>query len=109
MPRAISRRHLMQKVLAAGALIPALNCLAIGSQAANLAPLDTKDSAASALGFVTDSASAGSNPQYKKGQHCGSCAHYLGQVSDAMAGCSIYPGRSVPANGWCAGWSQRPG
>jgi hypothetical protein len=109
MPRAISRRHLMQRVLATSALIPALNCVAIGSQAGGLTPLDAKDSAASALGFVTEASSAGANPLYKKGQHCASCMHYLGQVSDATAGCSIYAGRSVPANGWCAGWSQRPG
>ena len=109
MSRAISRRQLMQKVLAAGALIPALNCVAIGSPTQGLTPLDTKDSAASALGFVTDASSAGSNPQYKKGQHCASCLHYLGHASDAMAGCDIYVGRSVPANGWCLGWSQRPG
>jgi hypothetical protein len=109
MPRWISRRHFVQRVLAASALIPALNCVAIGSPAAGLPPLDTKDSAASALGFVTDASNAGSNPMYKKGQHCGSCAHYLGQTSDATGGCNIYPGRSVPANGWCAGWSTRPG
>jgi|HubBroStandDraft_2_1064218.scaffolds.fasta_scaffold901995_1 hypothetical protein len=109
MLRAISRRHLIQKVLATGALIPALNCVAFGSQAQGLTPLDTKDSAASALGFVTDASNAGSNPLYKKGQHCASCAHYLGQISDAVAGCNIYAGRSVPANGWCAGWSERSG
>jgi hypothetical protein len=105
----MSRRQLMQRVLAASALLPALNCVAVGSQAEGLKPLDTKDSAASALGFVVDSSTAGSNPMYKKGQHCASCAHYLGQTSDAIGGCNIYPGRSVPANGWCAGWGARSG
>jgi hypothetical protein len=109
MPRWISRRHFMQRVLVASALIPALNRVALGSQAEGLKPLDTKDSAASALGFVIDASSAGSNPMYKKGQHCASCAHYQGQTSDPIGGCNIYPGRSVPANGWCAGWSARPG
>jgi hypothetical protein len=109
MSRAISRRHLLQRVLATGALIPALNCVAIGSQAEDLRPLDTKDSAASALGFVTDASNAGSNPLYRKGQRCASCVHFLGQTSDATAGCNIYAGRSVPANGWCVVWSQRSG
>lgn len=109
MPRGISRRHLMMKVLATGALLPALNGLAKGSQVEALKPLDTKDSAASALGFVTDSASASTNPVYKKGQHCASCLHYLGKPSDATGGCDIYAGRSVPANGWCIVWSQRSG
>ncbi len=108
MPRGISRRHLMIRVLATGACLPALAELARASSVANLTPLDTKDSAASALGFVTDAPSASSNPLYKKGQKCATCVHFLGQPTDAAGACNIYTGRSVPANGWCAGWSQRP-
>ncbi len=63
MPRAISRRHLIKlKVLATGTLLPALDTLAMASQSGGLTPLDAKDSAASALGFVTDASSASSNP-----------------------------------------------
>src|SRR5580692_12428950 len=102
MPHGISRRHLIVKILAAGALLPVLENLARGSQTGGLTPLDTKDSAASALGFVTDASTAGSNPLYKKGQRCASCLHFLGQPSDATGACNIYAGRSVPANGWCA-------
>ncbi|HEV2701737.1 MAG TPA: high-potential iron-sulfur protein [Steroidobacteraceae bacterium] len=109
MPRAISRRHLMLKVLATGALLPALDTLAQAAQSAGLTPLDVKDSAASALGFVTDAAGATSNPMYKKGQRCATCLHYLGQPNDATGGCNLYTGRSVPANGWCLGWSLKPG
>ncbi|MGC1459291.1 MAG: high-potential iron-sulfur protein [Steroidobacteraceae bacterium] len=109
MSRGISRRHLMIKVLAASALLPAFDSLAKESQVAGLTPLDTKDSAASALGFVTDASNASSNPFYKKGQRCASCIHFLGQPSDTMGACNIYAGRSVPANGWCLGWSLRPG
>ena len=109
MPRGISRRHLMIRVLTTGALLPALDLLPKLSQAEALPPLDTKDSAASALGFVTDAAKATSSPLFKKGQHCASCLHYLGKPSDATAGCNIYAGHSVPANGWCTVWSLRPG
>ena len=109
MPLGISRRDLIGRVLATSAVLPALSRLAGASQVESLTPLDTKDSAASALGFVTDASSASSNPVYKKGQHCASCLHYLGQPADATAGCNIYAGRSVPANGWCIVWSQRSG
>jgi High potential iron-sulfur protein len=109
MPHETTRRHLLQTALATSALLSALDTVAFGAQSGALAPLDTKDSAASALGFVTENSSAGSNPLYKKGQHCASCAHYQGTPSDATAGCNIYPGRSVPANGWCSAWGQRPG
>jgi High potential iron-sulfur protein len=109
MPSGISRRHLMIKVFATSALLPALDFLPMGSQAEGLPPLDTKDSAASALGFVTDASKATSSPLYKKGQRCASCLHYLGQPADASGACNIYAGHSVPANGWCTVWSQRPG
>jgi hypothetical protein len=109
MPSGISRRQLMMRILATGTLLPALDHLAQAAQAGGLTPLDPKDSAASALGFVTDASTAGSNPAYKDGRRCASCMHYLGQPSDATAGCSLYAGRSVPANGWCTGWSQRAG
>ena len=38
--------------------------------------------ATSALGFMADANTAGSNPIYRKGQHCASCMHYLGTPSD---------------------------
>ena len=109
MPRRISRRQLMMKLLAAGALLPALNLLPETSRAAGLPPLDSKDSAASALGFVTQASTASSNPLYKKGQHCATCMHFVGKTSDATGGCDIYAGRSVPADGWCSAWTQRAG
>jgi hypothetical protein len=109
MPRGISRRHLMMKFLATSALLPALHSLAKAAQAEPLTPLDTKDSTASALGYVSDASTATANPLYKKGAHCATCVHYLGQPTDATAGCKIYAGHSVPANGWCTVWSQRPG
>jgi hypothetical protein len=109
MPLGISRRHLMKKVLVTSALLPALSFLAEESQAEGLPPLDTKDSAASALGFVTDAAKAASSPLYKKGQHCATCLHYVGKPADATGTCDIYAGHSVPANGWCTVWSLRPG
>ena len=94
----ISRRQLFLKVIVTGACLPVLDQLAWASAAGNLKPLDTKDAAASALGFVTDASTAGSNPLYKKGQKCASCAHFLGQPTDATGGCNIYAGRSVPAS-----------
>ncbi len=107
MSRGLSRRDLMKKVLAAGALLPAFGTVAKGAQAERLTPLHTKDPAATALGFVTLASAASANPLYKKGQHCATCVHYLGTATEASAGCNIYAGRSVPANAWCIVWSQR--
>ncbi len=107
MPSGMSRRHLMINALAVSVLVPELTCLAKGSPAQDLKPLDAKDSSASALGYVPDAAAAASNPVYKKGQHCATCLHYLGQPSDATDACNIYAGHSVPENGWCIVWSVR--
>jgi hypothetical protein len=99
----------MMKVLATAVLLPGLDFLYNEADAQGLTPLDSKDSAASALGFVTDASAAKANPLYKSGAHCASCVQFLGKPTDAMAGCKIYAGHSVPANGWCMVWSQRPG
>ncbi len=107
MSRGISRRHWIVKMCAVGALLPSLDSLARESQSQGLTPLDAKDSAASALSFVTEASKASAHPLYKKGQHCASCVHYLGKPDDAAAGCNIYAGRSVPADGWCMVWSLR--
>jgi hypothetical protein len=105
----LSRRDLMKHALAAGALVPALGLIGKESRAAALTPLDPNDPAAKSLGFVTDASKvdASANSTFKPGQHCGTCMQYQGKPGDATAGCTIFAGHSVPANGWCKVWSQR--
>jgi hypothetical protein len=73
--------------------------------------LDVGDPTAKALGFLTDATKvdAASNPTFKAGQKCATCAQYQGKASDATAGCNIFAGHSVPAAGWCKVWAQKPG
>ncbi len=106
-----SRRSIVKGGLVAGALVPAFGFFAGAAGAAALPPLDPSDPTAKALGFVTDSTKveAAANPTYKPAQKCATCAQYQGKASDPTAGCNIFAGHSVPADGWCKVWAQKPG
>jgi hypothetical protein len=104
-----SRRTILQIGFTASALLPAaaLFSFTAGATVA-LTALDPNDPTAKALGFVPDASkvSAAANPTYKSTQKCANCSQYLGK-SDATAGCNIFPGKSVPADGWCKVWTAK--
>jgi High potential iron-sulfur protein len=108
MSQAIVRREFLKSALASAVVIPALGGAAARG-ATSLIPLDPRDPTAQSLGFIPDASkvAASANPAFKAGQHCGVCLQYQGKSSDATAGCSIYPGHSVPSNGWCSAFAQR--
>ena len=110
MPSTISRRDLMKRALAAGALAPAAALTGKALRAAELTPLDPNDPAAKSLGFVTDAAKVDpkTNSTFKPGQRCGTCLQYQGKPTEPMAPCTIFAGHTVPAKGWCKVWAQRP-
>jgi hypothetical protein len=103
----IVRRDFLKCALASAVVIPALG--GADAIAAGLTPLDPTDSTAQSLGFVPDASKVAANPNltFKSGQHCGACMQYQGKSSDKTAGCSIYPGHSVPSAGWCSAFVQR--
>ena len=110
MAHEISRREWVKRALVGSALIPVLSLTGRESWAAELTPLDPNDATAKALGFVTEASKVdvAAHPTYKAGQRCSTCLQYQGKPADATAGCTIFPGRSVPAAGWCQVWVQRP-
>lgn len=69
-----------------------------------LKPLDTSHPAAKALAYVENAADADPG-RYQPGSRCDNCTHYLPQSGSAeVGGCALFPGFSVTAAGWCAGW-----
>ncbi|MGC1521132.1 MAG: high-potential iron-sulfur protein [Steroidobacteraceae bacterium] len=107
-----TRRGIIKDSLMACALAPVAGLFAARSGwAASLTPLSPSDPAAAALGFVADARKvvAASNPTFAPTQNCGSCAQYQGKASDPTAGCNIFPGKSVPAGGWCKVWAKKSG
>jgi hypothetical protein len=86
---------------------PALRLTATAAPAP-LTPLDPKDPAAAALGYVTDTASVDNkaNPNHAADQKCVTCVQFRGTPTDAVAGCAIFAGKSVTATGWCKLWAS---
>jgi len=96
----ISRRVLLNQAIAAAALIPGfvLTRQALG---AATAPLDPADPTAKALAYTEASA--------KPDQNCANCAQFQGNAGDSRAACSIFPGKTVAAAGWCSVWAKKAG
>ncbi len=112
MQHKISRRALVKGGLIAGALVPAIGLMGNTAGAAALPPLDPNDAQAKSLGFVTSGSkvNASANPTFKPSQKCNNCVQWQGKASDPTAGCNIFAGHSVPADGWCKVWAaQKPG
>ena len=103
----IVRRDFLKCALASTVVIPLLG--AADARATDLPPLDPTDPVAQSLGFVPDASKvvANANPMFKPGQLCGVCMQYQGKPSDAVAGCGIFAGHSVPSRGWCKAFVQR--
>lgn len=107
----LSRRRLLRSALVAGTVAPILVRFNGEAMADTLTALDVNDSNAKALSFVTDASKIDphTSPLYKPGQRCAGCAHFKGKATDQIAACETFPGRTVPAAGWCMVWGARAG
>jgi hypothetical protein len=106
-----SRRAVVKGGLLFGAIVPVLGLIGnTGAATADFPPLDSKDSSAVTLGFVDDvsKVDAAANPRYAPGQKCANCQQFQGEPSGVRGGCLLFPGKSVPAAGWCKVWRQKP-
>lgn len=95
----------------ASAVVPALGLIGntASAAAADLPALDPKDPTAIILGFNDDSAKvdAAANPTHTADQNCANCEQFLGKPADLRGGCVLFPGKSVPAAGWCKVWRKK--
>lgn len=80
--------------------------------AAGLPMLDPKDALAQTMGFHTDAKKVDAKkwPKIKEtaGQTCGGCQFFT-EVGKPTSPCSIFPGKAVPAAGWCSAWVKKAG
>ena len=115
MSQKITRRRAVKCGLMASALVPALGWMGYAAATAGTAPagtglppLDPTEPAAKTLGFINDAAKVDTtaNPRYQSGQLCANCEQFIGKPSDAIGGCVLFPGKSVPAAGWCKVWRK---
>lgn len=76
---------------------------------APLARLTEDDATARALGYRHDASQVDTArfPQHTPEQFCHNCALFQAKGGEEWAGCTIFPGRSVAANGWCSAWVKK--
>jgi len=101
-PQAAARRRfltLLAASAAAAAVLPAA--------AADLPPLPETDPTAQALGYKADASQvdAAKYPQHTAQQSCANCKFFQG--TGASGPCQLFPGKSVNAKGWCAGYAAK--
>ncbi len=98
-----SRRRFLVRAAIAVAAVPFVAPALVGAAAAQaLAPLPPDHATAKALGFVADAATA-THASYKAGSNCGNCQFFTA----GTGACSLFPGFSVPAKGWCSAWAKK--
>lgn len=73
------------------------------ARADDLPHLDPADSTAQALKYTEDATKAG--PPHQDGQACATCNFFGGGTG--YASCQLFPGKSVNAKGWCAGYAKK--
>jgi len=101
------RRTVLKGALTSLAAIPVV---AFVGRAEAAAKVDPAGAQAKALGYVVDAGKvdAAANPTFKAGSHCANCVQWQGKPTDAEAGCGIFAGGIVPANGWCKVYAEKP-
>jgi hypothetical protein len=97
----LTRRAMLERGVVAWAVVPAAAMLAGSRAFAAAPPLDPNEPTAKALGYT----STAPNPAQK----CATCAQFQGASGDASGGCTIFPGKTVAAAGWCKAWAKKAG
>lgn len=89
-------------------------CSGPGLQAVPTAKLDEAAPMAKAVGFKIDATTVDISRFPKRAgeagarQFCYNCSLYMGKPDAEFAGCTMFPGKAVPKNGWCNAWAIRP-
>lgn len=107
----VSRRHALKLVLGGAAAIPLGTLLASRTaMAADLPQVTEDDPIAIGLQYKHDASQAARAD--KAGtpadqQQCSNCQ--FAQGDGEWVPCTIFPGKSVNANGWCTAWAPKTG
>lgn len=75
--------------------------------AAELPHLSESDPQAKALHYVDDASKSKVRPAAN--QFCHNCANYTGDRKAQWGPCTVFPGKDVNTQGWCAAWVKLSG
>ncbi len=110
-----SRRDAVKMMIGGLASVPLVNLVGIAAaQAEDLPHVDpATDPTAQALKYVAyatqaDRAAAARPGKPPEEQNCSNCQFVLAD-SGEWRPCSLFPGKAVNENGWCASWTLKAG
>ncbi|GAB0150049.1 MULTISPECIES: high-potential iron-sulfur protein [Marichromatium] len=112
-----SRRDAVKVMLGTAAAVPVINLVGFGTARAEVPAnaVTESDPTAVALKYHRDAAQSERVAAARPGlppeeQHCENCQFMLpDQGADEWRGCSLFPGKLINLNGWCASWTLRAG
>jgi hypothetical protein len=97
-----SRRRFLVAA-AAVAAVPFVAPMLVGTaEAQALKPLPVDHATAKALAYTPD-ASTVKHASFKPGSSCANCQFFTA----ATGACTLFPGFSVAAKGWCTAWAKK--
>jgi hypothetical protein len=105
-PNPSRRRFLVHTAITAATVPLGATLLTRPAQAQDIVPLPLDNATAAALAYSED-ASGISHPSFKSGSNCTNCQFYTGAGGDARGPCTLFPGFSVAAAGWCTAWAAK--
>lgn len=119
MPMSKSRRDAVKLMLGTAAAIPVVNLVGFGTARAD-APANAvaaTDPTAIALKYNADATQSDRAAAARPGapveeQNCANCQFKVADAPGAggdWAGCSLFPGKLINMNGWCASWTLKAG
>lgn len=100
------RRFLLRAAAVAGAAPFAAQLLSRPAHAADLPAVPADNPTAVALAYTEDAASA-KHASFKPGSLCNNCQFYTAPADSARGPCTLFPGFSVNAKGWCSAWAKK--
>ncbi len=68
-----------------------------------LKKLPADHATAKALKYVENAEASKKEPGFKPGSHCANCQFFTA----SSGACSLFPGFSVAAKGWCTAWAKK--
>jgi hypothetical protein len=114
-----SRRDAVKLMLGTAVAIPVVNLIGVGAVRAEVPAnaVAATDPTAIALKYVADATQADRAAAARPGlppaeQHCANCQFHLPDAAGATEewhGCSLFPGKLINVNGWCASWTLKAG
>lgn len=110
-PDSSRRSFLATAAVAASAALVGLRPRSARAAGESLPHLSEADPLAKSLGYQMNAKNVDRSkfPTYKPGEHCGLCRFFQGKPgqTSGFAGCQIFAGYAVNADGWCASFNAR--